>query len=261
MKSLTSESNPQYRRWLKLATAPRAVRELGLSLAEGLHLAQAAVDAGARIEAVIHRRGSRGPQLDALLAQLGSVPRFELTASMYDRLALVEHGSGLTLVVPVPAVAAPAAAPLDLVYLDGIQDPVNVGALLRNAAAAGISHVLCGPTCATAWAPRALRAAMGAHFRLKVSEGVSPESLRPSLDGIWIAAVVRDATSLWSCPLPDSAIGWAFGSEGAGLSAATLAQCTQRLCIPMDRDSESLNVAAAAAVCLFERSRRRRATS
>lgn len=257
MKALTSDANAAYRRWLRLATVPRAVRDLGQTLAEGLHLAQAVVDAGWPVSAALLRRGSSGAAVDRILGALpAGVERFQLSAALFDRISPVEHGVGLMLVVPVGTAPAPVAATEDLVYLDAIQDPANVGALLRTAAAAGVRTVLCGPTTATAWAPRALRAAMGAHFRLKICETVAPETLGVALNGPWIGAVARQAPSLWTCALPESALGWAFGSEGAGLSAAVQAQCAMQVRIPLERHTESLNVAAAAAICLFERKRR-----
>ena len=257
MKLLTSDSNPQFRRWLRLATTPRAVRELGQTLAEGLHLAEAIGQSQWPVTAALVRRGAAGEAIERALSLLpAKTERFQLAAALYDRLSPVEHGAGLTLVIPVEAAPQPVASREDLIYLDGIQDPANVGAVLRTAAAAGIVHVLCGPSTAAAWSPKVLRAAMGAHFRIRISEAVDPEALGGALAGTWIGAVVRDAPSLWACELPGQAVGWAFGSEGAGLSAAVLERCALRVRIPMSRDVESLNVAAAAAVCLFELRRR-----
>jgi TrmH family RNA methyltransferase len=259
-KSLASDANPSFRRWQKIAASPRAVRALGLTLAEGLHLAQAVAESGAVPEAVILRRGADGIELRRYLDRLaGAVEGFELAASLYDRICPVEHGAGLMLAIPVPVWPAPTRCGEDMVFLDGIQDPNNLGAIVRCAAAAGVRHVLCGPNCATAWAPRALRAGMGAHLRTRICEGVEPRDLGDCLDGDWVAALSSEAPSLWTASLPRSAIGWAFGSEGAGLSESTLAQCRLRVRIPIERDIESLNVAAAAAVCLFERQRRRQA--
>jgi TrmH family RNA methyltransferase len=259
LKLLTSDSNPQFRRWLRLATTPRAVRELGQTLAEGLHLAEAITQSQWPVIAALVRRGANGEALEHVLSLLpAKTVRFQLAAALYDRLAPVEHGAGLTLVIPYEPEPPPVSSREDLIYLDGIQDPTNVGAVLRTAAAAGIVHVLCGPSTAAAWSPKVLRAAMGAHFRIRISEAVAPEALGGALAGTWIGAVVRDAPSLWSCELPGQAVGWAFGSEGAGLSAAALECCALRVSIPMSREVESLNVGAAAAVCLFER--RRRAT-
>lgn len=257
MKSLTSDSNPLFRRWLKLATLPRAVRELGQTLAEGAHLAQAIGQSHWPVTAALVRRGAHDETIDRALAWLpAQTERFELAPALYDRISPVEHGVGFTLVIPIEAASVPAASRQDLIYLDAIQDPANVGAVLRTAAAAGVVHALCGPATAAAWSPKALRAGMGAHFRLKISETVDAGSLGAALAGTWIGAVVRDAPSLWACEIPPQAVGWAFGSEGAGLSPAVLAQCPLRVTIPITHDIESLNVAAAAAVCLFERNRR-----
>ena len=257
MKLLTSDTNPSFRRWLRLATTPRAVRDLGQTLAEGLHLAHAALDANWPVDAALLRRGCSAQAIDRILGALPArVERYQLSATLFDRISPVEHGVGLILAVPVHAEAVPVAAAEDLVFLDAIQDPGNVGALLRTAAAAGVRRVLCGPTTAAAWAPRSMRAAMGAHFRLKISESVQPEALAAALDGPWIGAVVRQAPSLWACSLAARAVGWAFGSEGSGLSPDVQARCAMTVRIPLAQDSESLNVAAAAAVCLFERKRR-----
>ena len=257
MQRLTSDSNPLFRRWLRLSASSRVIRELRQTLAEGLHVAQTVVECGWPVAAVLVRRGADAQAIERVLAPLPTrTPRFELAATLYDRLCPVEHGVGLTLVVAIRDAAVPAASREDLVYLDGVQDPANVGALLRSAAAAGIGHVLCGPSTACAWAPKAMRAAMGAHLVVKISESVAPESMQAALAGTWIAAVARDATSLWQSDIPAHPVGWAFGSEGAGLSEAVLQRCAARVAIPISGAVESLNVAAAAAVCLFERRRR-----
>jgi RNA methyltransferase, TrmH family len=257
LKLLTSDSNPLFRRWLRLATTSRAVRELGQTLAEGLHLAQAVAASRQPVIAALLRRGAGGEAIERALGTLpAQTESFQLSASLYDRISPVERGVGLMLVVPVCAAEPPVAARQDLIYLDAVQDPSNVGALLRTAAAAGVGYVLCGPSTAAAWSPRCLRAGTGAHFRLNICEAVAAETLGAALDGTWIGAVVQDAAPLWSCAFPGRAVGWAFGSEGAGLSTAVLTQCAQRVRIPMQHEGESLNVAAAAAVCLFERRRR-----
>lgn len=258
LKLITSDSNPLFRRWLGLAASPRAVRELGQTLAEGLHLAQAIGQSNWPVIAALMRRGADPDAIEYALAGLPApTERYQLAAALYDRIAPVEHGAGLTLVIPVQSAPVPSGSREDLIYLDAMQDPTNVGAVLRAAAAAGVGHALCAPATAAAWSPRALRAAMGAHFRLRISEGVRADALAGALAGTWIGAVVQqDAPSLWACPIPPEPVGWAFGAEGSGLSTAVLAQCALRVRIPMSRQIESLNVASAAAVCLFERSRR-----
>ena len=258
MKAIASEANPAFRRWLRIASAPRAARQFAQTLAEGIHLAQSVLACRAPIDAVVLRRGARHPQVEALLGQFPqTVPHYELHAALYDRIAPVENGVGLLLVVPIPEPSLPMRANSDAVFLDAVQDPGNVGALIRTAAAAGVGHVLAGAGTASLWSPKVLRAGMGAHFRIGLHERVAPAQLADALDGIWIAAVAHDAPSLWQQDFSDGAVGWIFGAEGAGPSPQALAVCDRRVCIPTSARVESLNVAAAAAVCLFERRRRR----
>lgn len=254
VKRIASTANPQFRAWLKLARDPRAVRQQRLTIAEGAHLAETALAAGVPIEGVLLRAGSDSRQRDALLARLAHLPAVELAAPLFDAFALVEHGIGLALLLPVPAeVGGPIRG--DALYLDGVQEPGNAGALLRVAAAAGVRHVLAGLATTALWAPKVLRGAQGAHFLLDLREGIAPDRL--GAGGVhWIAATADGAESLWQADLPPGPVGWVVGSEGQGVSRAALAACAQRVAVPLAPGVESLNVATAAAVCLFERRRR-----
>ena len=258
MKAISSAANPSYRSWLRLATHPRETRAQRRTLAEGVHLAEAALAARAAVEAVLLRRGARGRDVEGLVdaALAAGAAGFELEAALYDRISPAEHGAGLMFVVAVPMQELPSRARRDMVFLDGVQDPGNAGTVLRSAAAAGIVDVLAGPTTAALWAPKTMRAGQGAQFRLRLHQPVSPEQLPQLLDGDWIGADARDGEPLWQASLPAGPVGWIFGAEGAGLSAQARAVCTRRVSIPIDSAVESLNVAAAAAVCLFERRRR-----
>jgi len=258
MKAISSPANPAFKGWLRLAMQPREARAQGRALAEGLHLAQAALDASIAVEAVLLRQGARGAEVERLAAAAlaaGAVG-YELASTLYDRISPVEHGSGLILVVAVPQYPLPAKARRDMLYLDGVQDPGNVGTLLRTAAAAGIGDVLASPATAALWAPKTLRAGQGAQFRLRLHEQVAAESLPAVLAGSWIGADARGGEWLWTAALPTGPAGWIFGGEGQGLSESARAVCRRLVSIPMDTMVESLNVAAAAAVCLFERRRR-----
>jgi TrmH family RNA methyltransferase len=260
VKAIASPANPRFREWLRIATTPRAVRAAGLTLAEGLHLAQAALQAGTPVQGLVLRQGARHPEVDGLQGQFDpALPRWELAPPLYERIAPVEQGAGILLLLPVPQPPLPHALAADMLYLDGVQDPGNAGALLRSAAAAGVRHVLAAEGTAALWAPRVLRAAMGAHFRLHLYEHVAPARLAQALDGPWVAAVAHGGQPLWVAPLDGPAIGWILGGEGAGLSPAALAQARWQVGIPTSAAVESLNVAAAGAVCLFERLRRQAA--
>ncbi len=262
MKPIASASNPTFRSWLRLASQPREARAQGRALAEGLHLAQAALDAAVPVEAVLRRKGSGGAEVDRLAAAAvaAGAAGYELAASLYDRISPAEHGAGLMLVIAVFRPPLPARAAGDMVYLDGVQDPGNVGAILRIAAAAGVADVLAAPATAALWAPKTLRAGQGAHFRLRLYEQVRPGQMPVAVGGAWIGADARGGEPLWSAPLPPAPVGWIFGAEGAGLSDGARAACGRLVSIPIDPAVESLNVAASAAVCLFERRRRACAT-
>ncbi|HRK55979.1 MAG TPA: RNA methyltransferase [Burkholderiaceae bacterium] len=259
MKTITSTANPSFKQWQKLATQPRAIRELGLTLAEGEHVAQAALAAGVVPQAVLWRKGTAIAAFDRLLAQV-QAPHFELHAALFDTLSPVLHGIGLILLLPVSRTGWSNQVVGDTMYLDGIQDPGNAGALLRVAAAAGLKHVWASPGTTALWAPKALRAAQGAHFALDIIEQVSVEALQQTQAVHWVATSPGAEQSLWQAPLPPTPVGWMFGAEGSGLSVSAQALCRQTIHIPMCAGVESLNVASSAAVCLFERRRRATAT-
>jgi len=140
-----------------------------------------------------------------------------------------------------------------------VQDPGNVGAMLRTAAAAGVEQVLLSKHCAFAWAPKVLRAGQGAHFLTTIVEDVDLVgwARRFRRDGRVLAAVASGGTDLYASAIA-SRVAIVIGNEGAGLSAELLAEADARVTIPMPGGAESLNAAAAAAVVLFECVRQRR---
>jgi TrmH family RNA methyltransferase len=147
--------------------------------------------------------------------------------------------------------------------LEDIQDPGNVGTMLRTAAAAGVEQVLLSKHCAFAWSPKVLRAGQGAHFATTIVEDVDLVAWAQKFStrgGDVIATSPRDAATLYDAEVREP---WAvaIGNEGAGLSQALLARATSRIAIPMRADTESLNASAAAAVVLFELVRRRDSVS
>jgi TrmH family RNA methyltransferase len=258
MIDIQSSANPQFKSWLRLVQASRQIRRAGMTLAEGAHLLAAALDAGIQPLGVIWRGQTvPGAELTALLKRLAApVPQWQLAPALFDQLSPVEHGSGLLALLPVPSTPLPVQLAQDMLYLDGVQDPGNVGAILRTAAAAGVRHVLCAEGTALAWTPKVLRAAMGAHFQLALYEQVSVDQARDALSGTWLVAQAHQATDLWQLTWPAGAVGWIFGSEGAGPRPDTAAMADQAVTISCSGLVESLNVAAATAVCLFERRRR-----
>jgi TrmH family RNA methyltransferase len=140
--------------------------------------------------------------------------------------------------------------------LEDIQDPGNLGSILRSSAAAGCDAVFLSRGCADAWSPKVLRAGMGGHFVLSIKESADLLEVATQFTGKILAASLRADKSLYESNLRGK-LAFVIGNEGAGLSQALLDAAQQHFIIPMPGKVESLNAAAAAAVCLFEAVRQR----
>lgn len=256
MKTIASRDNPTFKDLRDLMRDTRRQRTEQQTVIEGPHLLAAALDHGlapdlvaVRESAVVH------PEVAGLLARVSSVPAVCLRDALFDEISDLATPVGILACIAVPD--APAEWPAgDCLVLDAVQDAGNVGTLLRTAAAAGVRDVLLGPGCAGAWTPRVLRAAQGAHFVLRIREQVDIADFLRGCAGISVATVAHAGVSLYDldCKPP---LAWLFGNEGAGLAPELTVAAQQRVTIPLAAGSESLNVAAAAAVCLFEMRRQR----
>jgi TrmH family RNA methyltransferase len=259
MVRISSADNPLVRRLRRLADSPRAGRETERSIAEGVHLVESALAARVSITAVVISEAASAPvrALAEATAERAAARVAELSRTLYDSIAPVEHGAGILIEIVIPRPQLPIGQGADAVYLDGIQDPGNAGTLLRTAAAAGIQHVVASTGTVFLWAPKVLRAAMGAHFAVSLYEDVPPEHLVAAFDAERIAADAGGGEPLYEASWGQRPTVWMFGSEGQGLSAAASGLAQRRVRIPIASAVESLNVGAAAAVCLFEQRRRR----
>jgi TrmH family RNA methyltransferase len=153
-------------------------------------------------------------------------------------------------VIPTPRPSFERAADFCLL-LEDVQDPGNVGSALRSAAAAGVAQVFLSRGCAFAWSPKVLRAAQGAHFHLEIHEDVDLIAWTRAYAGRVAVTAAASGQSLYDADL-SAPIAIAVGNEGSGISPALESASTMTLSIPMPGRFESLNAAAAAAVCLFE---------
>lgn len=258
MIEITSADNPRYRQLLRLLDSGRERRKSGLTLLDGAHLVQAYREhAGAPDELVVSRTGAGRPEVQALLAAHGERALL-LSDALFRTLSTVDTPTGIMALVRVPPSRAPDPDIRSCVVLDGVQDPGNLGSILRSAAAAGVRDVLLASGCAQAWSPRVLRAGMGAHFALRLYEQCDIAAFARRYAGRLLATVRDEAASVFETDLRGD-VALLFGSEGSGVSPALLKAAHARMSIPMPGDAESLNVAAAAAVCLFERVRQLRA--
>jgi len=267
VKPITSRDNPTFKALKALCGDARLQRESGRTVLEGAHLIQAALDHGVLPDLVVVREDKiADAEVAGLLERLAAVETLCLPERLFRQLSELATPPKILarIVIPLaPGARRRAAAPApsfnvqgDCLLLDAVQDAGNVGALLRTAAAAGIRQVLLGPGCAGAWTPRVLRAAQGAHFALQIHEQVDLAEFLRGYAGQSLATVAHGGAPPYALDLTRSCA-WLFGNEGAGLNPALVAAATQRVTIPLAAGSESLNVAAAAAVCLFEMRRQR----
>lgn len=261
MKTVSSRDNPAVRRLHALASSARERRKYGETLLDGAHLLVAALAAGWPLkQLVVSDHGLAQSEIVALLGQAQGTPLLHLPDRLFAHVSPVDTPSGVLAVIDLPA--PPSMGPLTdtVVVLDGVQDTGNLGTILRTAAAAGIADVLLSPGCAQAWAPRVLRAGMGAHFALRIHESVDVVAKLEGFPGPVIAtALAPAARELYRIDLARP-VAWLFGAEGQGLSPAVAALASETAIIPMRGAIESLNVGAAVAVCLFEQLRQRRST-
>jgi RNA methyltransferase, TrmH family len=258
---ITSAANARYRALLKLGESAKERRRAGRTLLDGTHLVSAFGQACGPPELfVVSPDTRRAPEVAALLQDFPSVEVLELGTGLFGRLSSVESPTGILALIPLPAQRELPAAPGPCVVLEQVQDPGNLGSILRSTAAAGISEVYLSRGCADAWSPRVLRAGMGAHFLLKVFEAVDLGAFAKQYPGRLVATHHRARHSLFATDLRGTT-GLVFGNEGAGLTRELLDAASTVVAIPMPGQTESLNIAAAAAVCLFERVRQVAGTS
>jgi len=252
-RPISSRDNPLLQRIRKLVADPGGYRKVGEVWLEGDHLCATFAQRGGRaLQAVLTRDSWHDPVLRAL-ADTAAASAL-VTPELMAGLSTLESPPRIGFVVVVPTV--PALAPdQSSVVLDRLQDAGNVGAILRSAAAFGFGQVLALKGTAALWSPKVLRAGMGAHFGLRLVEGLQEDALA-GLTVPLLATSSHAAQALHEIMLPWPCA-WVMGHEGHGISAALRARCQRELRIPQPGGEESLNVAAAAAVCLYESARQR----
>jgi RNA methyltransferase, TrmH family len=257
MKAITSHENPLFRQLKKLAESSRERRKSGHTLLDGPHLLEALLASGGKPERVCIRGGAAAkPELAGLLRGIEEHLLVELAPALFDEVSPVENPSGLLALVAIPQRKLPPK-PEFCVLLEGLQDPGNLGTILRSAAAAGVEVAWLSTGCADAWSPKVLRAAMGAHFVLAIEERADLVARTSAFGGLTVATSLATTRSLYDLDLTGP-VAFMFGNEGAGLSEELLELASERVRIPMPGKVESLNAAAAASICLFERVRQRR---
>jgi TrmH family RNA methyltransferase len=254
MKHITSRDNPLIKTLRRLSQDSTAYRKTGQVWLEGDHLCRAALARGLQpVQAVFAESfwASAAQDWSTVTADV-----FILADAVFDTLSQLESPARMGFVMTLPAAAVRAQDAIQpkaaTVVLDRLQDAGNVGAILRSASAFGFRQVLALKGTAGLWSPKVLRAGMGAHFGLQLVEGLEPEDLQAlqvpllttsSHQGPYLHTLVAEQALPHPCA-------WVLGHEGQGVSEALQALASQHVRIAQPGGEESLNVAAAAAICL-----------
>mgnify|MGYP000210729705 CR=1 FL=1 len=244
---VSSRDNPLLVRLRRLTRGPGDYRKFGAVWLEGEHLCSA-LRARGRVaaQALISDSAWQQPALRALAYWAPNVVR--VPDPLFASISSLASPAGIGFVME----AAPARSlrsGVATVVLDRVQDAGNVGSILRSAAALGFTQVAAIAGSAALWSPKVLRAGMGAHFALDLAEGVASTEL-DTLGLPLLAGSSHASVSLGEALVPFPCV-WIFGNEGQGVAQELLDRCSQTLRIPQPGGEESLNVAAAAAICLY----------
>ena len=258
MKLIQSRDNPFCKELAKLSGSARQRSKSGQTLLDGAHLLAAYLDAGMMPRHILLNAAAlHDDEIAGLLQRMENVPVTQLDDKLFAGLSDLRTPTGMLALIDIPHPATSIADSRFALLLEDIQDPGNLGSMLRSAAAAGCDAVFLSPGCADAWSPKVLRAAMGGHFSLRIHEQQDLPGVAKGFSGNLWAASLHATLSLYDGDLRGD-VAFLIGNEGAGLSAGLLNLATRKISIPMHNKVESLNAAAATAICLFEAVRQRR---
>jgi len=271
LKTIASRDNALFKTLRQLAHHGSARRDEKLAVLEGVHLCEAWLNSSeATGEAprycVVGQSSIEHPEVAAIVTTLGDrIPASRsilLDDALFHALSQLEQGVAVLFVIDVPQFALSNGIERierierSCAMLDRIQDPGNVGSILRSAAAAGIADIYASRGCASAWSPKVLRAGMGAHFHLRIHEDCDLQNLAAQASIPRLAMSPSATRSIYEFDLTGE-VAWMFGHEGQGLDRELMRDAIA-LSIPQPGRIDSLNVAASAAICFFEQVRQRR---
>lgn len=263
MQRVESRHNERLREVARLIASSRDRRKSGRCVLEGVHLVDVYLSRNGVPETLVVLDDVRArDDVAALLRRVPEQRTLVVSRRLFDQLATLPADVAVLAVAATPKVT-PAHAVEFCLLLEDVQDPGNVGSIIRTAAAAGIEQVLLSKHCAFAWSPKVLRAAQGAHFLTTIAEDVDLAAWIDTFaaaGGRTLATVVAGAASVYRSDLRGR-VALLIGSEGQGVSPSLIERADATITIPMASGSESLNAGAAAAVVLFEAVRQRRGES
>ena len=245
VEHITSRKNPLILRLRALAADGEFRRAEGEYLCDGHKLLYEALDKGAKVRCILWKEKPGGIELPAHVRQCTA------PADLFDYASPMKNSPGPLFTLAIPDEPEPTFN--RAILLENVQDPGNVGTVIRTAAAMGVKTVILCGACADVYSPKTARATMGAIFRERIIH-CDADNVRILLDRnclkLYGAALSDRAADIRTVSLQNAVV--AVGSEGRGLSAEILRQCDGEIIIPMSPGSESLNAAVAASIVLWE---------
>ena len=258
MKKISSAQNPLVKKLVQLSEKQSFRNKQKMTIIEGAHLtAEWFKRFGVPDFCVVSSSSKRSEEVEAIIQKCEELNTeiIELEAKIYSKISPVIEGVGVLFAVKIPKNQGVNFCE-DSIILDRIQDPGNLGTILRSAVGFGIKQIICSKGTVSAWSPKVLRAGMGAHFQLEIFEN---EDLKEIIENLKVPTFATSLKAQKTIYDEDFTVktAWIFGNEGSGVSEEVLSKVRKKVIIPQIGKIESLNVAMAATVCLSEQSRQR----
>lgn len=258
MKKISSAQNPLVKKLVQLSEKQSFRNKQKMTIIEGAHLTAEWLKCfGVPDFCVISSSSKRSEEVEAIIQKCEELNTeiIELEAKIYSKISPVIEGVGVLFVVKIPKNQG-ANFCEDSIILDRVQDPGNLGTILRSAVGFGVKQIICSKGTVSAWSPKVLRAGMGAHFQLEIFENEDLKEVIENLKVPTFATSLKAQKIIYDEDFTTKTT-WVFGNEGTGVSSELLSKVKNQVIIPQTGEIESLNVAMAATVCLAEQARQR----
>jgi TrmH family RNA methyltransferase len=247
---ISSRGNQHFKHLKKLNESPRYRHEVQQTILDGMHLIESYAERFGSPDSIALIEGGHIDQIASYLNENTQV--LEFPAGLFSEIAPVISPTGILASINIPHLEPPKKQNC-ILLLEDIQDPGNLGSILRSASASGVDLVFLSDHCADLWSPKVLRGGQGAHFHLPCIEKANFSDITKTFTGK-IFATTLSGKSIFQEDLKGP-VAFIFGNEGNGIHSETMRLTSHSIHIPMGKGIESLNVSAAVSVCLYEKYR------
>lgn len=256
MQVISSSKNILVKKFIQLSSSSKARKKQGLTIVEGIHLTSEYLQKVGSPEYCILASDIDNSEINDIVleCQKRKVKIITIEQNIYAKISPVITSAGIIFVVKNNNNTADINYKISTVILDGVQDAGNLGTILRSAVATGVKQIICSQNTVSAWSPKVLRAGMGAHYSLNIIENQNLTDIVPNFKVPIFTTSLKATNSIYQTNLSGEVV-WIFGNEGQGVSKGIQALVTNHIIIPQSSNIESLNVAMAATICMFEKMR------